>query len=61
MRTDGDRGPHIVTVIVRNSQKPQQASKELLENSKTPRTKKRGFLELNKHSSFHDDQTVIMQ
>ena len=43
MRTDGDRGPHIVTVIVETPKNLSKRQKELLEEFQDPKNKKRGF------------------
>ena len=43
MRTDGDRGPHIVTIIVETPKNLSKKQKELLEEFKDPKNKKRGF------------------
>ena len=40
-RTDGDRGPHIVTIIVETPKNLSRKQKELLEEFK--KSKKRGF------------------
>ena len=42
-RTDGDRGPHIVTIIVETPKNLSKKQKELLEEFKDPKNKKRGF------------------
>ena len=41
MRADGDRGPHIVTIIVETPKNLSKKQKELLEEFKN--NKKRGF------------------
>lgn len=43
MRSDGDRGPHIVTVIVETPKNLSKRQKELLEEFRDPKSKKRGF------------------
>lgn len=43
MRTDGDRGPHIVTIIVETPKNLSKRQKELLEEFKNPKNKKHGF------------------
>lgn len=43
MRADGDRGPHIVTIIVETPKNLSKKQKELLEEFKDPKNKKRGF------------------
>lgn len=43
MRSDGDRGPHIVTVIVETPRNLSKRQKELLEEFRDPKNKKRGF------------------
>ena len=43
MRTDGDRGPHIVTIIVETPKNLSKRQKELLEEFRDPKSKKRGF------------------
>ena len=43
MRADGDRGPHIVTIIVKIPTKLSKKQKELLEEFRDPKNKKRGF------------------
>ena len=43
MRIDGDRGPHIVTIIVETPKNLSRKQKELLEEFKNPKNKKRGF------------------
>ncbi|MBQ6570766.1 DnaJ domain-containing protein [Candidatus Saccharibacteria bacterium] len=43
MRSDGDRGPHIVTIIVDTPTKLSKKQRELLEEFRDPRNKKRGF------------------
>ena len=43
MRSDGDRGPHIVTVIVETPRNLSKKQKELLEEFRNPKNKKRGF------------------
>lgn len=43
MRSDGDRGPHIVTVIVETPKNLSKRQKELLEEFRDPKNKKRGF------------------
>ena len=42
-RADGDRGPHIVTIIVETPKNLSKKQKELLEEFKDPKNKKRGF------------------
>lgn len=42
-RADGDRGPHIVTVIVETPKNLSRKQKELLEAFRDPKNKKRGF------------------
>ena len=42
-RADGDRGPHIVTIIVETPKNLSKKQKELLEEFKNPKNKKRGF------------------
>ena len=42
-RADGDRGPHIVTVIVETPKNLSRKQKELLEEFRDPKNKKRGF------------------
>ena len=42
-RADGDRGPHIVTIIVETPKNLSRKQKELLEEFKNPKNKKRGF------------------
>lgn len=43
MRSDGDRGPHIVTIIVETPKNLSKRQKELLEEFRNPKNKKRGF------------------
>lgn len=43
MRSDGNRGPHIVTVIVETPRNLSKRQKELLEEFRDPKSKKRGF------------------
>ncbi|MBR3257338.1 DnaJ domain-containing protein [Candidatus Saccharibacteria bacterium] len=43
MRRDGDRGPHIVNVIVDTPKNLSKKQKELLEAFRDPKNKKRGF------------------
>ncbi len=43
MRSDGDRGPHIVTVIVETPKNLTKRQKELLEEFRGTKSKKRGF------------------
>lgn len=43
MRSDGDRGPHIVTIIVETPKNLSKRQKELLEEFRDPKNKKRGF------------------
>lgn len=43
MRIDGDRGPHIVTIIVETPKNLSKKQRELLEEFKNPKNKKRGF------------------
>ncbi len=43
MRSDGDRGPHIVTVIVDTPKSLSKRQKEILEEFRDPKNKKRGF------------------
>ena len=43
MRSDGDRGPHIVTVIVETPKNLSKRQKELLEEFRDPKNRKRGF------------------
>ena len=43
MRSDGDRGPHIVTIIVETPKNLSKRQKELLEEFKNPKNKKHGF------------------
>lgn len=43
MRSDGDRGPHIVTIIVETPKNLTKRQKELLEEFRDPKSKKRGF------------------
>ena len=43
IRADGDRGPHIVTIIVETPKNLSKKQKELLEEFKNPKNKKRGF------------------
>ncbi|MBR3204548.1 DnaJ domain-containing protein [Candidatus Saccharibacteria bacterium] len=43
MRKDGDRGPHIVTVIVETPKNLSKKQKELLEEFRNPKNKKHGF------------------
>ncbi len=43
MRSDGDRGPHIVTIVVETPKNLSKKQKELLEEFKNPKNKKRGF------------------
>ena len=43
MRSDGDRGPHIVTVLVETPRNLSRKQKELLEEFRNPKNKKRGF------------------
>ncbi len=43
MRSDGDRGPHIVTIIVETPKNLSKRQKELLEEFRSPKNKKRGF------------------
>lgn len=43
IRADGDRGPHIVTIIVETPRNLSKKQKELLEEFKNPKNKKRGF------------------
>lgn len=43
MRSDGDRGPHIVTVIVETPKNLTKRQKELLEEFRGTKGKKRGF------------------
>ena len=43
MRADGDRGPHIVTIIVETPKNLSKKQKELLEEFRDPKNKKRGF------------------
>ena len=42
-RADGDRGPHIVTIIVETPKNLSKRQKELLEEFRDPKSKKRGF------------------
>ena len=42
-RADGDRGPHIVTIIVETPKNLSKKQKELLEEFRNPKNKKRGF------------------
>ena len=42
-RADGDRGPHIVTITVETPKNLSKKQKELLEEFKDPKNKKRGF------------------
>lgn len=43
MRSDGDRGPHIVTIIVETPKNLTKRQKELLEEFRSPKAKKRGL------------------
>ncbi len=43
MRSDGDRDPHIVTLIVETPKNLSKRQKELLEEFRDPKNKKRGF------------------
>ncbi len=43
MRADGDRGPHIVTIIVETPKNLSKHQKELLEEFRNPKNKKHGF------------------
>lgn len=43
MRSDGDRGPHIVTIIVETPKNLTKRQKEILEEFRDPKSKKRGF------------------
>ena len=43
MRSDGDRGPHIVTILVETPRNLSRKQKELLEEFRNPKNKKRGF------------------
>ncbi|MBQ2659872.1 DnaJ domain-containing protein [Candidatus Saccharibacteria bacterium] len=43
MRADGDRGPHIATIIVETPKNLSKKQKELLEEFRDPKNKKRGF------------------
>ena len=43
MRADGDRGPHIVTIIVETPKNLTKRQKELLEELRDSKSKKRGF------------------
>ncbi len=43
MRSDGDRGPHIVTIIVETPKNLSKRQKEILEEFRDPKNKKRGF------------------
>lgn len=43
MRSDGDRGAHIVSIIVDTPTKLSKRQKELLEEFRDPKNKKRGF------------------
>ncbi len=43
MRSDGDRGPHIVTIIVETPKNLTKRQKELLEEFRETKSKKRGF------------------
>lgn len=43
MRSDGDRGPHIVTVTVETPKNLSKRQKEILEEFRDPKNKKRGF------------------
>ena len=43
MRADGDRGPHIVTIIVETPKNLSKKQRELLEEFKDPKNKKRSF------------------
>lgn len=43
MRSDGDRGPHIVTIIVETPKNLSKRQKELLEEFRNPKNKKRGL------------------
>ena len=43
MRADGDRGPHIATIIVETPKNLSRKQKELLEEFRDPKNKKRGF------------------
>ena len=43
MRANGDRGPHIVTIIVETPKNLSKRQKELLEEFRDPKNKKRGF------------------
>lgn len=43
MRSDGDRGAHIVTIIVDTPTRLTKKQKELLEEFRSPKNKKRGF------------------
>ena len=43
MRADGDRGPHIVTIIVETPKNLSKRQKELLEEFRDSKSKKRGF------------------
>lgn len=43
MRADGDRGPHIVTIIVETPKNLSRRQKELLEEFRDSKSKKRGF------------------
>ena len=43
MRSDGDRGPHIVTIIVETPKNLSKRQKELLQEFRNPKNKKHGF------------------
>ena len=43
MRSDGHRGPHIVTIIVETPRNLSKKQKELLEEFQNPKNKKKGF------------------
>lgn len=43
MRSDGSRGPHIVTIVVETPKNLSKRQKELLEEFRNPKNKKRGF------------------
>ena len=43
MRSDGDRGPHIVTIIVETPKNLSKRQREILEEFKNPKNKKHGF------------------
>lgn len=43
MRSDGDRGPHIVTIIVETPTKLSKKQRELLEEFRDPKNRKKGF------------------